>query len=494
MTRFYRLRPQITAACWLSFAGLLLACSTACSTVSPTATASSSPISTPALAPGPTPTFQSDVPQLTESHLQLDYWLQKTAAAEQTLLSLAEIKRFNQHLINILPDVVDVFAEPDSYPAATVKKMIVDLSHASTNPRFNQVGQPLTTQHWRHYEQGLALAQLPTKVAASFALVTSRGSLRTFPTQDAVFSSATDQQLDRFQETAVFPGEALQVLHYSQDRQWAFVRHYHYNGWLATAHFALAKKSVVQQFVGATDFILITGAKASTNVTPEMPQASAVQLEMGVKLPRVRQHQPVLHGQNAAFSYVVQLPIRNPDGMLQLVSALIARNQDVAEQYLPLTKANILGQAFKFLGERYGWGHDLNARDCSGFIGEVFRSFGFMLPRNTGSQGHVEFGAVRPLAGASLAEKKQSLLQAQAGDLIFMPGHVMLVLGQEQGETFVIHDVAGLHYFKDDGSYYDSRLNGVSITPLSPLQRNPQQSYIDGIYLLKSLSREFYAD
>lgn len=490
MTRFYRLRPQITAACWLSLGWLLLACTTACSLVPQTPTASA----TSALGPSPTPTFQSDVPQLTADHLQLNYWLQKTAAAEQPLLSLAEIKRFNQHLINILPDVVDVFAEPDSYPAATVKKMIVDLSHASTNPRFNQAGALLTTQHWQYYEQGLALGQLPSKVAASFALVTSRGNLRTFPTQDAVFSSETDQQLDRFQETAVFPGEALQVLHYSQDRQWAFVRHYHYNGWLATAHFALAEKSVVQQFVEATDFILITGARAATNVTSEMPLTSAVQLEMGVKLPRVRQHQSVIHGQNAAFSYVVQLPIRQPDGSLQLESALIGRNQDVAEHYLALTKANILGQAFKFLGERYGWGHDLNARDCSGFIGEVFRSFGFMLPRNTGSQGLENFGAVRQLAGTSLQEKQQSLLQAQAGDLIFIPGHVMLVLGQDQGETFVIHDVAGLHYFKTDGSYYDSRLNGVSITPLSPLQRNPQQSYMDGIYLLKSLSREFYAD
>lgn len=465
---------------------LLVAGSAACSTAQSTAPQTS--------APNPTAAFKSDVPMLTADQLQLNYWLQKTEAAEQILFSPAEIKRFNQHVISILPEVIDVFDEPDLYPAATVKKMIVEVSHASANPRFSQTGKLLTPEHWQHYEQRMALAQLPNQVTSSYALVTSRGNLRTFPTRDPVFSSATDQHLDRFQETAVFPGEALQVLHYSQDRQWAFVRHYHYHGWLATAHIALAEKSVVQRFSEATDFILITGAKAFTNVTTEMPLASAVQLEMGVKLPRVRQHQPVIHGQNAGFSYVVQLPIRKPDGSLQLVDALVARNQDVAEHYLPLSKANILRQAFKFLGEPYGWGHDLNARDCSGFIGEVFRSFGFILPRNTGSQGHPDFGAVRQLAGAALAEKQQNLQQAQAGDLIFIPGHVMMVLGQEHGETFVIHDVAGLHYFKTDGSFYDSRLNGVSITPLSPLHRNPQQSYLDSIYLLKSLSRESYAD
>ncbi len=442
----------------------------------------------------PTPTLQSDVPQLTAQHLHADYWLKKNDDAVQVLLSFAEIQRFNQHLINTLPEVIDVFAEPEIYPAAVLRKMIVDLSHASVHPRFNQAGEQLTAQHWQRYQQRLALAKLPPQLSAQFALVTSRGSLRTFPTHDQVFSSATDQQLDRFQETAVFPGEALQVLHYSQDQQWAFVRHYHYNGWLAVQHFAVTDKSIARQFIETKDFILVTGARAFTNVTAEMPQLSAISLDMGVKLPRVRQYEPVIHGQNSSFSYVVKLPVRQPNGQLQLVDALIARNQDLAEQYLPLTKANILGQAFKFLGEHYGWGHDLNARDCSGFIGEVYRSFGFILPRNTSSQGLASFGAVQALTEASLPEKQQSLLQAQAGDLIFIPGHVMMVLGQEQGETFVIHDVAGMHYFKVDGSFYDSRLNGVSITPLSPLQRNPQQSYMNGIYLLKSLSREFYAD
>lgn len=68
----------------------------------------------------------------------------------------------------------------------------------------------------------------------------------------------------------------------------------------------------------------------------------------------------------------------------------------------------------------------------------------------------------------------------------------MLVLGHDQGELFVIHDVAGLRYFLADGSFYQSMLNGVSITPLSPLHQDPQHSYQDGIYMLKSFSKELY--
>jgi hypothetical protein len=484
-TRFYLFGPQLLLVCWFSLVWLLLACGAVpqAATVPPAPTAK----------PLPAVDWQTNIPKLQAAQLSPDYWLQKTDEADKTLLSLAEISRFNQHLISTLPDVVDVFAEPDVYPAADVKHMILALSHPSANPRFNQAGEPLLVKHWRHYQQSLALSQLPTEIAASYALVTSRGSLRTYPTEDRVFSSATDQHLDRFQETAVFPGEALQVLHYSQDRQWAFVRHYHYNGWLAVQHFALTEQSIAQQFVQATDFILVTGARAFINVTTAMPELSAISLDMGVKLPRVRQHPPVIQGQNSSFSYVVKFPMRQPNGQLQLVDVLLARHQDLAEQYLPLSKANIIRQAFKFLGEHYGWGHDLNARDCSGFIGEVFRTFGLMLPRNTSTQGAPTFGAIKELAAATPTERQQALSQAQVGDLIFIPGHVMLVLGHEQGETFVIHDVAGLHYYRSDGSFYDSLLNGVSVTPLSPLHRNPQQSYIDSIYLLKSLSREFYA-
>lgn len=483
---------KFASYCLYSQLLLLCACNTSPSqpAVSAVETAASQQYVTKFIAPE----FNTDVPRLKSQHLQLEYWLAKTTNPDQVLFSSRQIQQFNQRLISTLPEVIDVLTEPEMYQVDEVRTMILALSHPSDQPRFNQAGIALTAQDWQLFEKLLGLPPMPSAVTAQFALVTSRGNLRTFPTDKPVYSSSTDRHLDRFQETAVFPGEALQVLHLSQDAQWAFVRHYHYQGWLAVKHFAIAEKSVVEQFINATDFIVVTGAQVKTNLNTAQPQASEVLLEMGVKLPRVRQHPPVVNGQNASFSYVVQLPIRQSTGQLQLVNALIARHQDVTEQYLSLTKANILRQSFKFLGEHYGWGHDLNARDCSGFIGEIYRSFGFILPRNTGTQGQTSFGGFLQTAEFSSHQKHLAIRQAQTGDLIFIPGHVMLVLGHEHGETFVIHDVAGLHYYRADGSLYHSMLNGVSITPLSPLQRNQQQSYIDGIYLLKSLSREFYAN
>src|SRR5690606_41956741 len=80
------------------------------------------------------------------------------------------------------------------------------------------------------------------------------------------------------------------------------------------------------------------------------------------------------------------LPVRAEEGELRLLPALLQKNSGPAADYLPMTRANIIRQGFKFLGERYGWGHSYNGRDCSGFVSEVYQSMGALMPRNTSAQ------------------------------------------------------------------------------------------------------------
>ena len=85
-------------------------------------------------------------------------------------------------------------------------------------------------------------------------------------------------------------------------------------------------------------------------------------------------------------SWILDLPIRSNDGRLSFAPALLQKNTESSAAALPLTRANVIGQAFKFLGERYGWGHSYNGRDCSGFVSDVYRSMGVQMPRNTSAQ------------------------------------------------------------------------------------------------------------
>jgi hypothetical protein len=193
---------------------------------------------------------------------------------------------------------------------------------------------------------------------------------------------------------------------------------------------------------------------------------------MGVRVPVLADwpESTLVNGQHPYTAHVIELPGRASDGTLRFIPALLPRTEDTSGNYLPLNQANLLRQGFKFLGERYGWGHSYNARDCSGFVSDVYRSFGVQLPRNTRDQ------AVSPARSRITFKETDDdehrlavLRNLEAGDLIYIPGHVMMVIGHENGMPYVIHDTTGISYRDAKGEVTRVVLNGVSVTPLTPL-------------------------
>jgi hypothetical protein len=54
------------------------------------------------------------------------------------------------------------------------------------------------------------------------------------------------------------------------------------------------------------------------------------------------------------------------------------------------------------------------------------------------------------------------LRNLQVGDLVYIPGHVMMVIGHENGTPYVIHDTTGISYRDAAGQVTRVVLNGVS--------------------------------
>src|SRR3546814_19813287 len=65
----------------------------------------------------------------------------------------------------------------------------------------------------------------------------------------------------------------------------------------------------------------------------------------------------------------------------------------------------------------------------------------------------------------------------QVGDLVYIPGHVMMVIGHDNGMPYVIHDTNGGSWIGPDGTLVRGRLNGGSVTPLITLRFNATQNY-----------------
>ncbi len=408
------------------------------------------------------------IPQLTAEKLDLNYWQSQHKQPRQLLLAAKSQQQWQQQL-----RLASLIQEPEQLPIQysdlAVRAIIETASAIPKAPRFFADGRPVSAKDYHDWQQQMALETLPQQTSARWGLVTKRTDIRRFPTQTPLLSADLNADLDRLQETAVFVGQWLQILHLSRDQQWAFVITDHYRGWLQTQDIALSDRATVLQFLQRTPRLFVTGRTASTNVTPEQPQASAVQLEMGVQLPLLPQPDVLVNGQHPAFSHVIQLPTRQPDGQLKLMLALVARHQPVHIGPLAYNSENLLQQAFQLLGERYGWGHAYETRDCSGFIRDILQTFALNVPRNTSEQAAMPAPQSLDLTPFNESEKQQWLAQLQLGDLVFIPGHVMMVLAVVDQEVWVIHDANGLTLRTADGTLQSSQLNGVAITPLSAL-------------------------
>ncbi|PHS19131.1 MAG: glycoside hydrolase [Kangiella sp.] len=437
--------------------------------------------------------FSSELKDVTHEMLSSTHW-QSTSSENRIFYSTKEILNQNAQLFKQNPHMNRLVEFPNSLSFEEIRVSINKASKQPSSHRYNASGKLINNQQWLNYKNTLNLFSLQRnsqkEKRIQFGLVVKRTALRSFPTNDAVFKKPNEINLDRFQETALFPAEAVAILHHSLDSNWLFVSNYNYSGWVKKEDIATANRLDVFNFSKDKHFLTITGDKVFTNYNPHDLNVSQIQLDMGVTLPLVNKSDipATLGDQNTFTSYVVNLPTRTTSGALKIKMALIPRNKDVQIGYLPFTEKNIIDQSFKFLGERYGWGHSFNARDCTGFVGDIYKSFGILMPRNSGQQAQSEQGQnIRFSKSASKDEKLKEIRKLNPGDLIYIPGHVMIFLGLQNNNPYIIHDVSGLSYYNRDGNYINSKLNGVSVTPLLPLQINAEKSYLDDVYSLKKL-------
>lgn len=433
--------------------------------------------------------FVTNVPGITEPMLSADYWLQRLEE-KGARMSPAQIAAFNRNSIAVDPHLLDLSALEDTLDSEQLAALVGKVSRpASTARYFASSGKRVMADDYQQWQEATNVAALPAKSAVRWGLVVRRANMRSYPTDARILKTPTDVHLDRFQETAVFPGERVAVLHESADGQWLFVLNYHYGAWLRKEAVATGPRAEIESWLQRQPRLVVTGARVETNYNPGDSRSSRLPLEMGVTLPLVDAAGLgfSVNGQNPYTSHIVELPLRAADGLLEFSPALIARSRDVRPGYLPYNAASILTQAFKFLGERYGWGHDYAGRDCTGFIGEVYKSFGIVMPRNTGQQADSVFAPTMRFTPGDVKAVREALKTLQVGDLIYVPGHVVMYIGQHAGEPYVIHDKTVLEYLTAQGELYTGTLSGVSVTPLTPLQADADNGFLESIYAIKHI-------
>ena len=419
-----------------------------------------------------------------ESQLDPGFWVRRAPDADRVILDDAAIAAQNQRMLRTDRSLHDLEALPRTLARDRVAAWINAISRRPSRALFDEHGQPLLPATLDQLVDAANLAAIPARQSTRHGLVVRRADLRTFPTRLRVFSAPGDLDIDRFQESALFPGDPVVLVHESRDGHWWFVVSPRYAAWVEKRFVAEGTAEQTLGYGRRTPYRIVTGAEAHTVYTPEAPAVSKVRLDMGVRVPVLADWPTdrTVNGQHPYTAHVIELPVRGADGRLAFAPALLPKREPTSGRPLPLTRRHLIEQGFKFLGERYGWGHSFDGRDCSGFVSEVYRSAGILLPRNTGDQATSPALNRLALAPTDGPAKRREVLDAlQVGDLVFVPGHVMMVIGHLDGEPYVIHDTAGLSFVGADGTLVRARTNGVTVSPLTPLMFNGEQTYVERI-------------
>lgn len=418
-------------------------------------------------------------PNVESKMCSAEYWIDRTHGAEQVLLTEAEIRALNQRIRETSETMMyDLSALPEWFNG----RELADQQSGFSSPKGLFLnGQPVPESYYEAIRNNIRRAAVSENMPLRYGFAVNRTEMKAYPYGDFLSDSLTDPEWDNLVNTAVRVNEPLAIYYYTADGKYAFVKNSICSGWVPTADIAVCRDKAEWENARRMDqFLVVTGEKVYLEASAVYPEASEQCLTMGTTLELVSASDEMINNRLPWNSYVVKLPYRNADGSFAQRLALIPANRDVNVGYLPFSTAGILRQAFKCLGNRYGWGGMLNSQDCSGFVGDVYKCFGLEIPRNTTWQAAMPVAKV-DMSGMTEQEKDAALKTLLPGTIIQFPGHEMIYLGKVNGRHYTINDVSSL-VSPPEGTTGDAalRVRSVIVNDLSTLRKNGH-SWLDQI-------------
>ncbi|MGN0108455.1 MAG: SH3 domain-containing protein [Hominilimicola sp.] len=416
-------------------------------------------------------------PNTTSELCSADFWINNGNASDELVLTYSEITRLNQNILDTeAASMTDLTSLPETYNG---KEMSAAAANFSSPTGHYLNGEIVEESYYQAIRDNIANADVSESMPLKYGICVNRTVMKVYPYSDYLSDSPTDPEWDDFVSSAVYVNEPLAVYYTTADGEFTLVQSTLCSGWVPTADIAICKDK--EEWTAATCFenkLVVTGEKIYLEDSADS-DLSQKMLTMGTVLELDTEHSSAVANRLPWNNYVVKMPARNEDGSFYHKYAMIPANRDVNVGYLPYTTANVLRQAFKSLGNRYGWGGMMNAQDCSSFALEVYKCFGINIPRNTTWQAQMPV-EVTSLSEMADDEKKEFLDNLPAGSILQFPGHEMIYLGSHGGLYYTINNVSSLVSPDEPGIVIRPR--GVVVNDLSTLRGN-------GTTWLNNLSR-----
>lgn len=372
-----------------------------------------------------------------------DYWVGKNKSGEAVFIPTADLDRLNMQIQQKSANtIVDLAKYPDKVYTQWIKNKItatltIGKFQDAAVPKLFKNGAPLTEFSYNQAKKNCGLEEVPAVSEVRYALTIDRTNLRLLPEADGWFTDKDDTHYDQLQATALDPCEPLAVILDSQDKQFVLVDSRCYTGWIKTSELAFTDKQTWLKYVDPQSYLTVIASRKT------IPHGKAY-YQMGGKV-LLRANDLQKDG-----SWAISMPTLDANGTISEQPFNIPNDNGVVKGALACSENNLIRQAFRFLGEDYGWGGMDKSVDCSAFVQDVYRSVGIELPRDTNRQEKVMTQSIS-IQNMNHAQRLEIIKKSKPGALLFLPGHVMMYLGNDaNGEPLAIHALSSYYTFENN--------------------------------------------
>jgi hypothetical protein len=283
-------------------------------------------------------------------------------------------------------------------------------------------------------------------------------SLRVMPTAEGAYLkprwSGSGYPFDYFQNSALWANTPVRIVHVSASGAWVLAETALASGWLPAHDVAVVDDGFAESFE-STWFVAITRDRV-----PVRDERGGYRFTTGIG-----SLHPVSGYEDG--SWRILIAVSDETGRAVPMEGLLPY-EAAAPFPLALTAGSIAGLSDRMTWQAYGWGGMDGRRDCSALLRDLFAGFGLWLPRNSAQQARV--GTVVSLEGLSMAQKEQLILEQGVPflTLLWRPGHIMLLVGEQDGRPLVWHQVWGVRTWdllRKEGRLVIGRSAVTTLTP-----------------------------
>ncbi|MEA3490683.1 MAG: SH3 domain-containing protein [Campylobacterota bacterium] len=298
---------------------------------------------------------------------------------------------------------------------------------------YDSRGRVIPSTTYQHWIKNANFGKLDT--IHQRGITTKHVNLRALPTSRPFYNDPKKTgegfPFDYNQNSSYHINTPLYISHYSIDRKWAYVRGSATYGWLPISSMAVVDTKFIKKFKNNHYAVVI---RDDLKLYKDKKYLSLVKL--GAIFPVIKS--PV---EKKAKAYL--FAIRGEGGKAILQYTTVAKAGLIAKKPIAMSSKNVTMISKQFYNEPYGWGGLLQTRDCSSFTKDYFAPFGIFLRRNSSKQ--AKDGKYSNIKGIPKEKKKRTIITKAKPfqSMLYVPGHIVLYLGQYRGEPVIMHTYWG---------------------------------------------------